>query len=66
VGTVKSRILEAGGTLKELLEPLLVEKGFARPHEMPHRERPAPPTSARKSVYKWPTYVPQLVRRQVK
>jgi len=38
VGTVKSRILRGRRTLKELLEPLLDEKKFARPHEMPHRE----------------------------
>ena len=38
VGTVKSRILRGRRTLKELLEPLLGGKEFARPHEMPHRE----------------------------
>jgi RNA polymerase sigma-70 factor, ECF subfamily len=38
VGTVKSRILRGRRTLKELLEPLLDEKKFARPHEMAHRE----------------------------
>ena len=41
VGTVKSRILRGRRTLKELLEPLLDEKKFARPHETPHREAPS-------------------------
>ncbi|MGB2679365.1 MAG: sigma-70 family RNA polymerase sigma factor [Candidatus Acidiferrum sp.] len=38
VGTVKSRILRGRRTLKELLEPLLGGKQFARPRETPHSE----------------------------
>ena len=38
VGTVKSRILRGRRTLKELLEPLLGGKQFARRRETPHSE----------------------------